>query len=96
MSADSKKSLDRRLARLEGQVRGIRRMVNEDVYCVDILTQISAARSAIDQIGAELATAHVEHCIVGHGTGSEHENCTTMTQEEMLDELRTTLSRLMK
>lgn len=71
-------------------------MVSEEVYCVDILTQISAARSAIDQIAAELATAHVQTCIIGHGTGSEHENCSTMTQDEMLDELRTTLSRLMK
>lgn len=96
MTDEAKGKIDRRLARLEGQVRGVRRMVGEDSYCMDILTQISAIRSAVDQIGAELATSHVESCILGHGTESEHEHCKSMTQGELLDELRTTLSRLMK
>ena len=96
MDAASKASVDRRLARLEGQVRGLRKMVSEDVYCVDILTQVAAARSALDQVGAELAAGHVKSCIVGHGTASEHEHCKAMSQDELIEELRTTLSRLMK
>lgn len=96
MSPDTKKSLDRRLARLEGQVRGVRRMLNEEAYCVDVLTQLAAVRSALDSVGAELATAHVESCIVGHGTGTEHEHCRTMTQEELVEELRVTLGRLIR
>jgi CsoR family transcriptional regulator, copper-sensing transcriptional repressor len=96
MTQKDKASLDRRLARLEGQVRGIRRMVNEDNYCIDILTQLSAVRSALDQFGAELATSHVHNCIIGKGTDTAHNHAESMTQEEMIDELRTTLSRLMK
>jgi CsoR family transcriptional regulator, copper-sensing transcriptional repressor len=89
-------SLDRRLARVEGQVRGLRRMVAEDAYCIDILTQVSAVRSAVDQFAAELAMSHVQTCIIGHGTESEHNHCKSMTEEELFGELKTTLSRLIK
>ncbi|HVT14259.1 MAG TPA: metal-sensitive transcriptional regulator [Fimbriimonadaceae bacterium] len=88
--------MDRRLARIEGQIGGLRRMIAEDRYCVDILTQLAAVRSALDQAGAELAACHVKTCILGHGTGSEHEHSHAMTQDEMIDELKVTLSRLMR
>lgn len=71
-------------------------MLKEGSYCVDILTQLAAVRSALDQIGAEMASAHVQSCIVGHGTASEHECSKPMTQEELIEELRVTLSRLMR
>jgi DNA-binding FrmR family transcriptional regulator len=96
MDVESRKAIDRRLARVEGQIRGLRRMVEEDSYCCDILTQLAATRSALDQVGAELATSHVRNCIVGHGCGTEHENAKPMSQEELLDELRVTLSRLVR
>ncbi len=96
MSLSSNKSLDRRLARIEGQIRGLRRMVSEEEYCIDILTQLSAVRSALDQFGAELATSHVETCILGQGSSSAHGQCEWMSREDLLDELRNTLSRLMK
>jgi CsoR family transcriptional regulator, copper-sensing transcriptional repressor len=89
-------SIDRRLARIEGQVGGLRRMVAEGKYCIDILTQLAAVRSALDQAAAELAANHVRSCIVGHGSESEHDSCKPMTQDEMIDELKTTLSRLMR
>jgi CsoR family transcriptional regulator, copper-sensing transcriptional repressor len=96
MDADSRKAIDRRLARVEGQVRGLRRMVEQGEYCADILTQLAATRSALEQVGAELATSHVRTCIVGHGCDTEHEKAKPMSQEELLDELRTTLSRLVR
>ena len=71
-------------------------MVAEDKYCVDILTQLAAVRSALDQAGADLAASHVKTCIIGHGTKSEHMHSRPMTQEEMIDELKVTLSRLMR
>ena len=71
-------------------------MVREDQYCVDILTQLAAVRSALDQVGAELAASHVQTCIVGHGSETQHDHCKPMTQEELIDELRVTLSRLMR
>jgi len=95
MTENSKHLLDRRLARVEGQIGGLRKMVQEDRYCIDILTQLAAARSALDQIGAELAASHVQTCILGHKeTG--HADAANLTEEELVEELRTTLSRLMR
>ena len=71
-------------------------MVGEEQYCVNILTQIAAARSAIDQIGVELATAHVKTCILGQGTEAQHGTAKEMSQGELLDELRVTLGRLVR
>lgn len=71
-------------------------MIQNDEYCCDILTQLAATRSAIDQAGAEIATAHVKNCIVGHGTESAHGHSKPMTQDELMDELKVTLSRLMR
>jgi DNA-binding FrmR family transcriptional regulator len=52
-----------RLARAEGQVRGIRRMVEEGAYCIDIITQIQAAQAALGAIGRRILRKHVEHCV---------------------------------
>lgn len=54
-----------RLRRIEGQIRGIHRMVEEDEYCIDILTQISAATSALENVALGLLSDHIEHCVVG-------------------------------
>ncbi len=96
MDNDSKTLIDRRLARIEGQVGGLRRMVADGQYCVDILTQLAAVRSALDQVGAELAASHVKTCILGHGSESEHHHSKPMSQDELIDELKVTLSRLMR
>lgn len=53
----------KRLTKIEGQVRGIARMVEEKRYCIDIITQISAARAALDRVELELLEAHVTHCV---------------------------------
>ena len=85
-----------RLNRIAGQVAGIQRMMDDDRYCVDILTQIAAVRSALDTLGVELLTGHIETCVIGHGTETEHHCAQPMTQEELLLEVRTTLSRFLK
>ena len=54
---------DRRLARIEGQVRGIRRMIDEDAACIDVLTQVSAASRALQAVAIGLLDEHVRHCI---------------------------------
>jgi DNA-binding FrmR family transcriptional regulator len=59
----SKNQLLQRLARVEGQVRGISRMVDDDRYCIDIVTQINAARAALDKIALGLVDDHVRHCL---------------------------------
>jgi DNA-binding FrmR family transcriptional regulator len=60
-----KDDLLKRLHRIEGQVRGIERMVADERYCIDILTQISAATTALDAVGLKILGAHVESCVAG-------------------------------
>jgi DNA-binding FrmR family transcriptional regulator len=62
MQADSQ-AVRSRLRRIEGQVRGLQRMVDEDAYCIDILTQISAASRALQGVALELLDAHLDHCV---------------------------------
>ena len=61
--SDSKDQLANRLNRIEGQVRGVAKMVNEDKYCIDILTQISAVQAALDKVALELLREHTRHCL---------------------------------
>ena len=61
---DSKRALSRRLKRIEGQVRGISRMVEEDIYCIDVLTQISAATKALQAVSLGLLEDHMSHCVL--------------------------------
>ena len=64
----TKDQLKDRLARIEGQVRGIARMVEEDRYCIDVLTQINAIQAALDRVALGLLDDHARHCLVGgHG-----------------------------
>lgn len=60
----SKSDLQKRLNRIEGQVRGINKMVQSDTYCIEILTQLSAARAALDKVALELVRDHAKHCLV--------------------------------
>ena len=80
----------RRLNRVSGQVNGIKKMLDEERYCVDILTQVSALRAALDQLGLLLLTHHVEECVFGE---NHHD---FESQEEKVKELRTTLNRFLK
>ena len=59
-----KQGLLNRLRRIEGQVRGLQRMVDEDTYCIDILTQVSAATKALETVALSLLDEHVRHCVM--------------------------------
>jgi DNA-binding FrmR family transcriptional regulator len=61
--AGEKAALLRRLRRIEGQVRGLERMIEEDRYCIDVLTQLAAATTALEQVGARVLASHVDHCV---------------------------------
>jgi CsoR family transcriptional regulator, copper-sensing transcriptional repressor len=87
--SDSKKQLINRLRRLEGQVRGVQRMVEEDAWCPDVLNQVAAVRSALDKVALGLAEGHVRHCMVG---GAEDPK----RRDEMTAELMTALGRLVR
>jgi len=96
MNNTNRSQITKRMNRIAGQIAGIQRMIENDRYCVDILNQIAAVRSALDVVGIELLTDHVESCVVGHGTDTEHSCAKPMTQEELLEEVRTVLSRFLK
>lgn len=63
MQTETKPRLINRLNRIEGQVRGISRMVEDDRYCIDVLTQIQAVRAALAKVESEMLKAHLDHCI---------------------------------
>lgn len=69
--AANKGELTKRLNRIEGQVRGINKMMQDDKYCIDILTQISAIQSALDKVGLELLTEHTRHCLMDDNIGAK-------------------------
>lgn len=77
----------RRLRNIEGQVRGLQRMVEEDQYCIDILTQVSAVRSALNSVGMKVLRRHIDTCVTeAIKDGGEG-------KDEMIEELMTILSR---
>jgi len=74
----NKGALRKRMNRIEGQVRGIAKMIEDDRYCIDVLTQVGAVKSALDSVGLLLLEDHVEHCLVdavssGEGEGKARE-----------------------
>ena len=96
MDGEVQKKLRTRVNRIAGQVAGVQRMIDEDRYCVDVLHQIAAVRSALDSLGVELLTRHLESCVLGHGSGSEHHCARPLTREQLLAEVQSALSQFLK
>lgn len=88
MSQDTKTSRLKRLNRIEGQVRGLARMVEDDRYCIDIVTQIAAVRAALRRVEEQVLRDHIHHC-VRHAIASGNKT----EQEEKVAELMEVLSR---
>ena len=70
MQTDSK-AITNRLRRIEGQVRGLQRMVEEDAYCVDVLTQVAAVQTALEQVAVKVLDGHVRHCVADAVAGED-------------------------
>ena len=79
--AEDKEALVKRLHRIEGQVRGIERMVEEDRYCIDILTQISAVSTALESVALQILDDHVKHCVAGAFASGDAEAAAGKTAE---------------
>lgn len=88
MNEETRADLLARLRRIEGQVRGIARMVEDDKYCVDILDQVTAATAALDKVGVGLLGNHVRGCV--------RDAVTTPTGDEKVEELIGVISRFLK
>ena len=77
----------KRLRRIEGQVRGVERMVEEDRYCIDVVTQVTAIQAALDKVALELLSDHASHCVIGAPAAE---------QEERTEELMGAVRRLLR
>jgi DNA-binding FrmR family transcriptional regulator len=95
MTEETRQRVRKRLNRIAGQVAGLQKMVDADRYCVDVLTQLAAVRSALDAVGTELLTNHIEHCVVDHADGYPHRETKGKGKDELIREVRTTLSRFL-
>ena len=93
---DTRIKVKNRLKRIAGQIAGLQKMVEEDRYCVDVLTQLAAVRSALDALGVQLLTDHMEHCMADHQGPNSHAETKFKTQQQLVDEMRLTLSRFLK
>jgi DNA-binding FrmR family transcriptional regulator len=76
-----KDNLVKRLHRIEGQVRGIERMLEENRYCIDVLTQIAAVNTALESLAFEILDEHVRHCVAGALTSGDAADAATKTEE---------------
>jgi CsoR family transcriptional regulator, copper-sensing transcriptional repressor len=76
-----KDALIKRLHRIEGQVRGIERMVEQDRYCIDVLTQISAVTTALESVAYRVLDEHVNHCVSGALASGDSEEAATKSRE---------------
>jgi DNA-binding FrmR family transcriptional regulator len=90
MQTDSR-ALHNRLRRIEGQVRGLQRMVDEDAYCVDILTQVAAVQTALEQVAVNVLDGHVRHCVADAVAGADEGEA-----DAKLDELMAAVRRFAK
>ncbi|HSQ87658.1 metal-sensitive transcriptional regulator [Romboutsia sp.] len=88
---NDKDALMRRLKRIEGQVKGIQKMLDEERYCVDILVQISAIRSAINKVGTMILENHVKGCVSESLRNGENQS-----SENMINELIETINKFTK
>jgi DNA-binding FrmR family transcriptional regulator len=85
--AKDKDAVLKRLRRIEGQVRGVEGMVEEDRWCIDVVTQVTAIQAALDKVALELLSDHASHCVIGAEPGE---------QAERTEELMATVKRLLR
>ncbi len=79
-TAEEKKALVNRVSRIEGQLRGIKNMLEQDKYCIDILTQISAAEKALASLGSKMLTDHINTCVVNGIKNGDEEIISELTE----------------
>jgi DNA-binding FrmR family transcriptional regulator len=87
--ADDKQKVLARLRRIEGQVRGLQRMVDDDTYCIDVLTQVAAITKALQGVGLHLLDDHLQHCVAGAAANGEQ-------TQELVAEATRAVERLLR
>ena len=84
---EDKDAVLKRLRRIEGQVRGVERMVEDERYCIDVVTQVTAIQAALDKVALELLQDHAQHCVIGGESAK---------QDERTEELMGAVRRLLR
>ncbi len=84
---ENREAVLKRLHRIEGQVRGVERMIEENRYCIDVVTQVTAIQAALDKVALELLSDHAAHCVAGAESGE---------QQERTEELMAAVERLLR
>ena len=87
----NKDDYHKRLRRIEGQVRGLQRMIDEDTYCIDVLTQVSAVTKALQSVAVGLLDEHMRHCVADATRGDDAERA-----DEMVTEATRAIERLVR
>ena len=87
--ADDKQQVLARLRRIEGQVRGLQRMIDDDTYCIDVLTQVAAVTKALQGVGLHLLDEHLQHCVAGAAANGEQ-------TQELVSEATRAVERLLR
>jgi DNA-binding FrmR family transcriptional regulator len=85
-----------RAKRIAGQIGGVQRMIEEDRYCIDVLHQISALRSALDALGVKLLTNHLQTCVLGSNKSAKHPIAKAMKPQALVAEVHKVVSRFLR
>lgn len=96
MKAELKGNAQRRLGRITGQLAGIERMVDSERSCAEILQQVTAVRSALDQLGILLLTEHLQTCVLHVDVDDEHDCCSTVPESERSQQIRDAITRFVR
>jgi CsoR family transcriptional regulator, copper-sensing transcriptional repressor len=96
MKSELKTDSKKRLARIGGQVTGLKKMIEDDRACAEILQQIVAVRSALDQLGIAFLSEHLQTCVLHQNVAAEEECCTHLPESERSAEIKSSLRRFLK
>lgn len=96
MKSALKSDADTRLAKIAGQITGLQKMVTAERPCSDILQQIVAVRSALDQLGVSFLTDHLQTCVLHRDMSTQQDCCKNLPEEQWDDEIKSTLRRFLK
>ena len=96
VKAELKGNAQRRMSRISGQIAGIERMVESERSCADILQQVTAVRSALDQLGVLLLTEHLQTCVLHVDVQDDHDCCSTVPESERSQQIKDAITRFLK
>ncbi len=96
MKAETKDNANRRMGRISGQIAGIQRMIDGERTCNEILQQVTAVRSALDQLGVLLLTEHLQTCVLHHDVEGEGDCCTVVPESDQGRQIKEALTRFLK